>query len=210
MRIAKDKLLSISSEPISTNLSVKDFSCFHQFPLMEELNTLLEKKNGFYSFESALHLYPFETVGDNIGLLDWNEHALWISAYEGLASDGVYFAEDLFGSQFCIKHDGIYLFDPEVATSEKIAGSINEWCDAILKDYDFLTGYSLAHAWQKNNGKISIGYRLIPKIPFVLGGKFDIDNLYMEKSHIALKARANIALKIKNLPDGSSVDIKLS
>lgn len=189
---------------------MKDFSHFKQFPLMEELKALLEVRNGFYGFESALHLYPFETVGDDIGLLDWNKYTLWISAYKGLASDGFYFAEDLFGSQFCMKADGVYLFDPEVASSEKIAKSINEWCSLILKDYEFLTGYTLAHAWQKKNGKIPIGYRLIPKIPFVLGGGFEVDNLYMERSQVALNARANIALQIKDLPDGSCINMKFS
>ncbi|MRT12486.1 SMI1/KNR4 family protein [Enterobacteriaceae bacterium RIT711] len=170
---------------------------------------MLNAKNGFYAFESALHVFPFETVGEDIGLLEWNSRDLWINAYQDLALDGVYFAEDIFGGQFCIKGDGVYLFDPETADCVKMAENINGWCEKILNDYDFLTGYSLAHLWQKNNGPIPVGFRLIPKIPFVLGGKFEIENLYMEKSYVALKKRANIALQIKNLPDGQSVNIKL-
>lgn len=210
MQTTVEKLLSICSNDISSSVSNMDFSMFSQFGLIDELKNILVHKNGFYGFESALHVLPFETTGNNIGLLDWNKKDLWIEAYQDLVLDGVFFAEDIFGGQFCLSYDGIYTFDPETGNSEKLSSNISGWCEIILNDYDFLTGHTLAHSWQKKHGKIPNGYRLIPKIPFTFGGDFDPDNLYLEKSYVAMRNRANIAIQIRNLQDGDSITLKFS
>lgn len=209
MRVATEKLLSICGNAISSSKNSKDLSSLYNHALVSELMELLDSKNGFYGFESALHVYPFEQTGSEIGLVEWNKHNLWIAEYKGLASDGVYFAEDIFGGQFSIRNDGVYSFEPETGVNEKLTDCLDDWCKLILEDYDFLTGYSLSHAWQKKNGRIPTGYRLIPKIPFVTGGEYDVDNLYLEKSDIALRLRATIALQIKDLNDGERVKINL-
>ncbi|MCT9846125.1 hypothetical protein N7563_18860 [Leclercia adecarboxylata ATCC 23216 = NBRC 102595] len=85
----------------------------------------------------------------------------------------------------------------------------NEWCKKILEYYQVLTGYPLANAWQKKHGPIPVGYRLVPKMPFVAGGEYEPDNLYLEKSTVAMKARANIALQIRDVPDGSNIQLRL-
>lgn len=209
MKTARDKLLSICSDEISASNEDKNCTSLLNFSLINVLIELLSKRNGFYGFESALHVFPFESTDLEIGLLDWNKHPLWIDDYKDLAKDAVYFAEDIFGGQFCIKQDGIYLFEPETGRFDFISNDLNQWCDNILKDYNFLTGYSLAHTWQKENGRIPAGYRLMPKIPFVLGGEFSIDNLYMESSLSAMKIRANIALQIRDIPDGEQIKISI-
>ena len=79
-----------------------------------------------------------------------------------------------------------------------------------MSDYQVLTGCSLAHAWQTIHGKIPQGYRLAPRIPFVAGGLFETENLYPGRSCELLKARANMALQIRDIPDGSSIAIILT
>ncbi|AVF37732.1 SMI1/KNR4 family protein [Rahnella sikkimica] len=209
MLSAKQKLLSICSGDLSSIKGNKDLLPASESPLFAELIDFLEDKNGAYAFESALHIYPYETVEDDIGLAEWNDRALWIDSYDGMADGSIYFAEDIFGNQFCIKDDGIYTFDPEIGEFDKLAGNINEWCGMILKNYNFLTGYSIAHSWQKEKGQIPVGYRLVPKIPFVAGGVYEIENLYLEKSYIAMKTRANLARQIKDVPDGGSIQFNL-
>lgn len=78
---------------------VKNHSQFFRSPLSSELNALLDRKNGFYEFESALHNFPYETTDEEIGLVDWNEKNLWISYYEGMAMGALYIVEDFFVSQ---------------------------------------------------------------------------------------------------------------
>lgn len=204
-----EKLLSVCGGDISSGKVQKLPAAFHDYPLIEDLINLLNKRNGFYCFESALHVFPVETDGEEIGLIDWNDKGLWIECYDDLARNALFFAEDVFGGQFCIKEDGIYTFDPETGAFDYLAPDINEWCKLILEDYEVLTGYPLANAWQKKYGSIPAGYRLVPKIPFVVGGEYEPDNIYLENSTIAMKARATIALQIRDVPDGSNIQLTL-
>lgn len=204
-----EKRLSVCGGDISSGKVQKLPAAFHDYPLIEDLINLLNKRNGFYCFESALHVFPVETDGEEIGLIDWNDKGLWIECYDDLARNALFFAEDVSGGQFCIKEDGIYTFDPETGAFDYLAPDINEWCKLILEDYEVLTGYPLANAWQKKYGSIPPGYRLVPKIPFVVGGEYEPDNIYLEKSTIAMKARATIALQIRDVPDGSNIQLTL-
>jgi len=177
--------------------------------LAEEILVVLRRRNGFYAFEGALHVFPSESSQNETGLSDWNHTDLWRSGYKGLADSGVFFAEDIFGGQFCIKDDKIYIFDPETGSLEYLAADIESWAQMVLNDYEVLTGYPLAHQWQKRNGPIAAGMRLLPKIPFVMGGEFSLDNLYVVNAIEGMRLRADIADKIKSLPNGTQVKYSL-
>jgi len=126
MSIFWEKLLSVCSSDISSGKVQKVPAAFHDYPLIEGLINLLNKRNGFYGFESALHVFPVETDGEEIGLIDWNDNSLWINCYDHLARNALFFAEDIFGGQFCIKEDGIFAFDPETGSFDYLAPDINE------------------------------------------------------------------------------------
>lgn len=201
-----DKLVGIASDALSKQrpaLSSDAFSNVQAAP--KSLLSLLSKKNGLYAFESALHVFPSEPVGAEIGLVQWNQRELWIGQYEGMADSCVFFAEDIFGGQFCIRDDGIYTFDPETAAFDYIASDLEAWAGAVLADYNVLTGYPLAQAWQRENGPLPIGMRLIPKTPFVAGGAFELENLYALDSVKAMQFRATLATQIRDLPDGATI-----
>jgi hypothetical protein len=87
-------------------------------PLGGALVSLLTAKNGFYAFESALHVFSSESSSSEIGLTDWNASELWKEEYQGLADGSIFFAEDIFGGQFCARMDGVYGFDPETGMSQ--------------------------------------------------------------------------------------------
>ena len=178
-------------------------------PLATELSSLLEKKNGFYAFEAALHVFPDKSLRSEHGLETWNSSQLWISSYGGLGDGCLFFAEDVFGGQFCITAGGIATFDPETGERQPMASSFAEWATAILADYEVLTGYPLAHEWQKLNGAIPSGKRLIPKQPFVLGGEYSLANLYLQDSVMGMRSRGDLARQIHDQPDGSQVRFKI-
>jgi hypothetical protein len=48
---------------------------------------------------------------------------------------------------------------------------------------------------------------LIPKIPFVLGGKYEVDNLYAGNIVDAMRFRASLARQISAIPDGTAITI---
>ncbi|WP_315770064.1 MULTISPECIES: hypothetical protein [unclassified Bradyrhizobium] len=172
------------------------------------LESLLQIKNGFYAFESALHLLSSRACEADIGLDIWNSAGLWKGEYQGLADGFLFFAEDIFGLQFGISKDGISQFDPETGAATVIAGDLDGWACALLRDYDFLTGYSIAHSWQMANGPLAPGLRLVPKVPFVAGGKYELDNLYSLEAVKSMKLRADLAVRIRDLPDGATIRYK--
>ncbi|QZY97500.1 hypothetical protein K7X52_21165 (plasmid) [Pantoea dispersa] len=170
---------------------------------------MLRMRNGFYCFESALHVFPGTHEHDDFNLFSWNEEKLWRESYGGMTDGHFFFAEDAFGGQFSLKEDGIYSFDPETGESQKMCENLSQWCDAILNDYDFLTGHSLMHQWQITHGKIKQNQRLVPVIPFVLGGEFSVKNLRAQQSVTAMRARGSIAVQIRDMPDGGTIKLNV-
>lgn len=177
--------------------------------LAEQLLDMLRRRNGFYALESALHVFSTHSSENGIGICEWNESGLWRSDYKGLADGCLFFAEDVFGGQFCIKDSKIYSFDPETGSLEYLAHDIEGWARILLSDYEILTGYPLAHQWQKQNGQLPAGKRLLPKMPFVLGGGFVLENLYLADAVEGMRFRANIASQIKELPDGAQIKLNI-
>lgn len=178
--------------------------------LIDQLFTILSKKNGFIAFERALHFFPSGAMCGAYSLEEWNRFDRWKKEYGDRATDLLCFAEDVFGYQFAIRADKICRFDPETGNSEDIASDMEEWAGLILNNYEVETGYPLAHEWQKRFGQLRIGQQLIPKIPFVLGGEFDISNLYAVEAVRGMHIRANLARQIKDLPDGSKIKFEIT
>jgi hypothetical protein len=172
------------------------------------LSELLHLKNGFYAFESALHVLSFGRARDGrLGVGDWNRKELWIGDYGGMADGNIFFAEDVFGNQFCLREGQVMSFDPETGTLEHIAPGLDAWAADLLENYNVRTGHSLARAWQVEHGPIPLGRRLVPKQLFVLGGEYSVENLYALDAVEAMKMRASVALQTRDLPDGTKVNL---
>lgn len=207
MKTATRKLLSLASEslvaadPVSRALEAGG-------SLGRELLELLSVKNGFYAFEGALHVFP--AGGEGVCDVDtWNEASRWRNRYPELPDGLIFFAEDAFGGQFGIDEMGVYFFGPETGELDKVAGTVEEWAAVLLLDYRSLTGYPLAHEWQETHGALEAGSRLVPKTPFVLGGRFDVANLFALESVRAMRTYANLASQIRGLPDGTQVTLRV-
>lgn len=167
-------------------------------------------QNGFYAFESALHVFPDRSTGSELGLDQWNSPQLWRAKYEDMAEGLFFFAEDIFGFQFCIRGGDVCTFNPETGDVEPLARDLHEWAEKILSDYNFLTGYPIGHKWQLIHGPIAPRTRLTPKIPFVLGGKFETENLYARDVVEAMRFRGHLAIQIRDLPDGSQIEFQIT
>jgi len=179
--------------------------------LRGELREMLAMKNGFYVFEGALHVFPWiqqSAHSAHLSLQDWNDTQLWRCWYQGQCDGLLSFAEDAFGGQFAISKDEVVSFDPESGEVEAIASSIAEWAGALLLNYRQLTGYPVAKAWQLTNGAIPEGSRLLPKIPFILGGQYEKENLFAVDAVKGMRYRGDLWQQISDLPDGAQVRIK--
>jgi len=201
-------LLSIASEPIGS--PVDGAEALNQWGILgKELAEILKLKNGFYAYESALLVRPLRNVHAPLGLLEWNAPTLWKGEYIENLSNSFFFAEDVFGGQYCIRENKICTFDPETGLFETMSGSLGAWANDIMADCRYRTGYPLAHDWQMARGVLPAGVRLLPKIPFVCGGKCELENLYPLADAKGMSFRASIANQIRDLPDGSEIIFKI-
>ncbi|GAA0522425.1 hypothetical protein Ade02nite_81750 [Paractinoplanes deccanensis] len=155
------------------------------------LEPLLGRRNGFYVFDSALLVRP---QGDApvLDVAAWNAPELWGAVY-GDALDGVtFFAEDVFGGQFGLRGDEVVSFDPETGEVEHLAGSLEGWAAEIIEDPEVMTGHPIVREWQATHGPLKPGERLVPVVPFALGGEFAAGNLRALRDVEAMRFYGNL------------------
>ncbi len=172
---------------------------------------MLTLRNGFYAFESALHVFPWTNLPAAegcVGIQAWNERTLWRDWYGQLTEGLYFFAEDAFGGQFAIRAHEIVSFDPESGDTTPVALSFADWATALLTNYAQLTGFPTAHEWQVLNGPIPNGKRLLPKTPFILGGRYHESNLCAVDAVKGMRYRGELWQQIRDLPDGAQVRLK--
>jgi hypothetical protein len=172
---------------------------------------MLQKKNGFYTFESALHVFPY-TGNPETGLEAWNADSLWRNGYEDLAEGLLFFAEDILQDQFCLslKQSGVHRFYAETGQTEAIAKSLEEWAGVILSGYRNETGWPFIHDWQEKNGPLPHGKRLMPKTPFFLGGEYQIGNLWAGNALDGMRLKADLAMQTRDVSDGAPVRLNIA
>jgi hypothetical protein len=179
-------------------------------PLLRELFALLAEKNGFFSFESALLVRPLYNERQPSGILQWNNPKLWKKDYKIDLTNCTFFAEDIFGIQFCIKDNTVQSFDPEMGQFKEVGTTLELWASWIFDKHQLRTGWPLAHQWQAKHGSLPPGMRLLPKVPFVCGGQFALENFYSLNDAEGMRFRASIANQLMNVPDGSKVVLKIA
>ncbi|MCY2967090.1 MAG: SMI1/KNR4 family protein [Planctomycetota bacterium] len=211
MRMSLERLLSAASDSSLPSWTNADADILERFgTLGGELHDLLARRNGFFAFESAIQVFPLGTRQDLMTLGRWNDHLLWRCEYSHLISDPIlFFAQDIYGNQFGITTNSVVLFYSETAEIEVLSDSIAKWCVRLLSDWRGFSGFTLAHDWQTQNRAITEGERLIPRIPFVLGGKYTVANLYAGSAVAAMRFRGSLALQIAGIPDGTQIDLKI-
>lgn len=207
MATALDKLLSISSASLSQSSVDEVPEALRQWNT-DDLRALASRRNGFYAFESALHVLPW-SARSAIDVARWNEPGLWKAEYDGRADPYLFFAENILGYQFALSIDGIVSFDPETASVTKVAASLEEWAQVILDDHRWQTAWPLAHDWQAEHGILPEGMHLIPVIPFILGGDFGVENLMAMDAIEAMRLRADFWRQTRDLPEGTQIKIQL-
>jgi hypothetical protein len=205
---AINKLISLGTDgwgPVHFRTGILDSAG----KLGRELADFLARKNGFYSFESALHVFPACRERGVMDLEQWNDPTLWIEHYDDMARGIVFFAEGIFADQFGIRGREIVRFKAETGLSEPVAGSLEEWANLILEDYAYQSGWPFAHDWQEEHGALRCGERLVATIPFVMGGDFKVSNFYALDAVEAMRFHGDLAVQIRDLPDGTKIKLEV-
>jgi len=113
---------------------------------------------------------------------------------------------NIFGEPFFEDGGTIFKVSPETGDIEPIC-KFAEFDPACLDD--FWTGDSLRRAWEDQHGPLGPDHCLVPVIPFVLGGDFEIQNLMPIPLSEANTFYAAIRAGIQSLDDGDSVRLEI-
>ncbi len=98
---------------------------------------MLERKNGFCAFESALHIFPLTSEPvDGASLAEWNSDTFWRSDYGDLTPGLLFFAGNILQDQVCLSSSGVLRFNAETGGTKVMADSLENWAGIILRDYD--------------------------------------------------------------------------
>lgn len=170
---------------------------------------IIESDNGGYFYEQALHIYSycrdysFHNIEEVNSLLQYE----YGDIIDGLIS----FGQDLFGNQFCFNtiEKNVTFFNVETGDRNVVASNFEDWINVINNELDYFTGINVLKTWYLDNNQLALNERLCPKIPFIIGGEFKVENLYAGEFPAFIKAYANIARQIHNLPDGTKIEIKI-
>lgn len=182
-------------------------------PLMDDLlpHTLaqvLARRNGFWSFEGALHVLP-HIAGPN-GIAAWNATDGWRSLFT-VEKELTFFARDAFGFPIGMdaRTQAILSLDYETGDVAEVAGSLEAWAARVLADPAVEVGSTVwrnvaaCRSLRTDQWDVCLG----PKHPFVLGGEFGEGNVEPTPLDVVLRRGAGLAQALRSTPDGATVRV---
>ncbi|GLR11394.1 hypothetical protein GCM10007907_01840 [Chitinimonas prasina] len=121
--------------------------------------------------------------------------------------------ENAFGNLMLRDDDGCYWrLCPEDGYCEIVASNATE-LEKLSLDQDFLHDWymqALVNEARSLLGELNNGHKYCLKIPGVLGGLYDRTNLGTLPLLELIHASGHIAYQIKDLPDGSNVNLRIT
>lgn len=211
------ELVRVGEPSLAPDLDVAEFDRAIPVPgdSKEQYRHLLVLKNGFYAFDSSLHVFPFckQRVDGGQTVSVWNAPDLWKTHYIH-CDPGVVelwcFAENAFGEQFGFFDGRVVQFNPETGAIVELCDDLVSWCRLVVEDCDFHTGHSIVRKWQATRGQLPRGQRLVPIYPFVSKeGSYDVSNFFSVDALRGMHSRADFARQIKSIADGTVVRLEI-
>lgn len=206
-----EQLLSISKLTITAK---SNLSCIIDFistsapkSFIDELVSFYVSQNGFYAFESALWIYQY--ASNETYSLEKINNIEFLNKYKEKVGNFISIGSDALGNQFIVNNSGYFLLDLETSELEFIAENLESWANAILADYNYLTAFPSLHNWQLQNNAIKLNMRLGAKTPFILGGEFNVSNLFEVDIIELIKFKSKLFAEIESLPPGSEIQFKI-
>jgi hypothetical protein len=188
----------------------------HSGAMAGQLRNLLGHRNGFYAYDGALLVRAtcqHQARGHGIEeptIEEWNRPDGWRALYPQMPAGLEFFAEDVFGDQFAIANDSVVGFDPETGELTDTWTSFHDWLSTVVADPDIHVGRGLLTRWRHSRGQLERNQRLVPRVPFVLGGEYEVDNLVAMTALRGMQVRADLARQLAGVPDGSAIQLRVT
>jgi SMI1 / KNR4 family (SUKH-1) len=172
---------------------------------------LLEAANGAYLFGRALHLLGACERPDWHSLCAWNDARTWRDAYDNIAEELIFFAEDAFGDQFAYSGRGgeVVLFEAELGRAGPCAPTFVDWLELVVEQRDALLPIDLLAAHAGEGKRLQPGTQLFAYPPlFSLESKEGVEVGHVDAVE-AMRFRGQLARQIRGLPSGTRVKIEV-
>jgi hypothetical protein len=174
----------------------------------QEYFSFIKMRNGGYFCNYGIQFYSISDQIDYQSIFYLND--LLRNEFGSIISDMFFIGQDIFGNQFGMKKKGYYLFNIETGDIEFLAKCFDDLLEVIYYNLSYYSGKELIAEWVMRNNKFIASDRFAPKIPFVLGGDYTIDNIYSLNCILNIRNNANIAKQVHNLPDGTNFKIEIT
>jgi len=199
--IYSERRLNADNEMLNSFEIIKNDNVFNAF---------LMKHNGCFAFEKALQFFSFlSSEYDLLNIQSVNSKIRELYNSFNLESEE-FFGQDIFGNLFYYGADGIGIFDIESGDKNVIARDFSGFDQVLSEDFEYLTGISYLNKWEEaTHSQLKEDERLCPKKPFIIGGEYDIKNLYAKSSIKNWEFNSDLAFQIKNTPDGTNIKLKI-
>lgn len=105
----------------------------------------------------------------------------------------------------------IYRINPEELLIQKIADNYEEFYE-LKQNEEFITDWEMKSLVQKATeilGRLDEGQKYCFKIPTVIGGKYEIQNIGKIAFLELISVSGDLALQIKDLKDGTKVKLRI-
>ena len=173
--------------------------------LPKDLAQMYAAHDGFRAYGGSLWIYPLSRGDEVYRLTSWNDAATWKANYPQDIERAIFFGCNAFGDQFGVIEGAYGMLDAETGQFEAIGATLDEWAEALMADSEFHLGTEQLAIWEQANERLRLHHRIVPKVPFVMGGSYDVNNYYAMELLSSLLLRGAIADQIYHLPDGAQV-----
>jgi hypothetical protein len=173
---------------------------------------LLERRNGGYFFERALHIFGACEEPPWHSLRAWNAPSLWRETYGDLGGGLVFFAEDAFGDQFGYSGQGgaVVVFEAELGRVVEVAPHFVAWLEAILAAPEEVLPVEMVRRKERGHRRLAPGEQLFAYPPLCT---MEAHQEGVTVGHVdaveAMRFRGDLARQLHHLPVGARVKIEI-
>jgi hypothetical protein len=181
--------------------SIEDVKILPYLP--SELVRILADTNGFILHEGALHVRGACLTPEWHSLrAAWKGPRAFHVLYNDLAPSDIPFAQDQVGDQFLLREGAVHRLSAETAEVEHMADNIQEFFAKVGADIEHFLNVGLSH-------KLEPGQLLQASPPFCLRESASGLSLAAVPASDLILFHADLAKQIRDLPDGTRVEIKV-
>jgi hypothetical protein len=179
--------------------------------LPENLAALLEQINGFIQYHGGLHLRGVccEPAWHSLRVAWFGKQAFQY-LYSGIIRpDDVPFAEDCMGDQFVLREGKVWRLFAETGELESLRIGYGTFLEKAQADPVEFLGMQPLLQFQSDGGQLEPGQLLAGFPPFCLEESSHAVHLAAVPSDERHRFLANLARKLKDVPDGGKLDFEL-